>query len=175
MPQSMSVSQTAAPFPDSGEATESIPHQSRGPISDADWLRTRTNRLLDLTDDVASLMAGTEHPVLVEALSRSSISGLDVDTKQSAANTTFSQATPTNLEFSEYDQAIDTINASGRLFVRNLPYSTSEEDLRHHFSQFGELQEVCIYTVLISPHSLQSHAFMMNHFDRDILYMLAYR
>lgn len=36
----------------------------------------------------------------------------------------------------------ESVSETGRLFVRNLSYTTSEEDLQELFSQFGELSEV---------------------------------
>ncbi|KAJ4724397.1 RNA binding protein [Melia azedarach] len=38
----------------------------------------------------------------------------------------------------------EEIFESGRLFVRNLPYTTSEDELREHFSKFGNVSEVHI-------------------------------
>ncbi len=35
----------------------------------------------------------------------------------------------------------DEVESSSRLFIRNLPYSCTEEDLRKCFSKFGELAE----------------------------------
>ena len=35
-----------------------------------------------------------------------------------------------------------TIRESNRLFLRNLPYKATEEDLREHFAAYGELEEV---------------------------------
>lgn len=32
----------------------------------------------------------------------------------------------------------------GRVFVRNLPFSVTEEKLREHFSKYGEVKEVII-------------------------------
>ncbi|RAL68185.1 hypothetical protein DID88_008892 [Monilinia fructigena] len=43
---------------------------------------------------------------------------------------------------SELDATLETIKASGRLFVRNLPYSATEDDLRKHFEQYGALEEI---------------------------------
>ncbi|KAJ0239290.1 Nucleotide/nucleic acid binding protein [Hirschfeldia incana] len=36
----------------------------------------------------------------------------------------------------------DDVLQTGRLFVRNLPYTATEEDLMEHFSPFGEISEV---------------------------------
>jgi multiple RNA-binding domain-containing protein 1 len=56
------------------------------------------------------------------------------------------------------DPTIEAIKSNGRLFVRNLPYSASEDDLRRHFEPFGPLEEVRIspFSLVISVH------FMMN-------------
>merc|ERR1712100_190154 len=42
----------------------------------------------------------------------------------------------------------ENIGESGRLFVRNLPFSTTEEELITHFSRFGELSEVHLPNLL---------------------------
>ncbi|XP_019090452.1 PREDICTED: multiple RNA-binding domain-containing protein 1-like [Camelina sativa] len=39
------------------------------------------------------------------------------------------------------DDRDDVLN-TGRLFVRNLPYTTTEEELTEHFSKFGDISEV---------------------------------
>ncbi|XP_010491251.1 PREDICTED: probable RNA-binding protein 19 [Camelina sativa] len=42
------------------------------------------------------------------------------------------------LKTDDSDNVLDT----GRLFVRNLPYTTTEEELTEHFSKFGDISEV---------------------------------
>ena len=37
----------------------------------------------------------------------------------------------------------DTIRRTSRLFIRNLPYSVKEDDIRGHMEQFGAVEEVC--------------------------------
>ena len=44
----------------------------------------------------------------------------------------------------------DTLAEVGRLFVRNLPYSTTEEELADLFSAYGEITEVSTSFYLIS-------------------------
>lgn len=39
-------------------------------------------------------------------------------------------------------EAVDTIMVSGRLFVRNLPFAASEEELHNHFAPFGTVKQV---------------------------------
>ena len=40
------------------------------------------------------------------------------------------------------DEPLETISNTARLFVRNLPYTATEDDIRSHFEQYGSLQEV---------------------------------
>lgn len=40
------------------------------------------------------------------------------------------------------DGAIEEVRKSRRLFLRNLPYTTSEDDIRELFQSYGNLQEV---------------------------------
>ena len=40
------------------------------------------------------------------------------------------------------DPTLEAIRSNGRLFVRNLPYTATEQDLRNHFAPFGALEEV---------------------------------
>ncbi|CAA7026873.1 unnamed protein product [Microthlaspi erraticum] len=40
-----------------------------------------------------------------------------------------------------HDADIDDVLQTGRLFVRNLPYTATEEELMEHFSKFGEISE----------------------------------
>jgi multiple RNA-binding domain-containing protein 1 len=54
------------------------------------------------------------------------------------------------------DATMDAIRESGRLFVRNLPYTATEDDLRTHFEKYGTLEEVCIPPCLIFLHPLLS-------------------
>nr|XP_002128145.1 probable RNA-binding protein 19 [Ciona intestinalis] len=42
------------------------------------------------------------------------------------------------------DCETEDISESGRLYVRNLPYTATEEDLENHFKSFGPLSEVSI-------------------------------
>ena len=43
------------------------------------------------------------------------------------------------------DANVAAIELTGRLFVRNLPYSTGEDELRQLFSSTGQLEEVRIW------------------------------
>jgi multiple RNA-binding domain-containing protein 1 len=56
----------------------------------------------------------------------------------------------------------DRIRSHGRLYIRNLPFKTTEDELREHFSSFGSLQEVRLCSMLFCPYTQ-----MMNQ-NRDI-------
>ena len=124
------------------EATEeSIP--SGGPVSDADWLRSRTSRLLGLEDDKDE---SARPPVEDEdGLSSDEVAGNDVqrkDTPKSPEPRGGEHHGQDVDEEGQGDAAENAARATGRLFLRNLPYDVSEDDLRSRFQSFGSLQEV---------------------------------
>ncbi|KAK9437622.1 MRD1-like protein [Metarhizium brunneum] len=108
--------------------------------TDDDWLRSRTNRLLDLVDpdDLASgavlspVDATTEQDMENDRLSSHSSDEVTPGTTTEVAT---SKETAT-------EDAVSAISRTSRLFVRNLPYSATEDDIRETFDKFGTLQEV---------------------------------
>jgi multiple RNA-binding domain-containing protein 1 len=111
------------PF-ETGEAEiQGDPPQASGGLdaTDDDWLRSRTNRLLDLVDpaDMAAKMVPED--------------GLQQ---------------PPQLERPLASAKVDTLAEQediGRLFARNLPYTATEDDLRKHFESYGTLEEVSTF------------------------------
>ena len=101
--------------------------------TDDEWLRSRTSRLLDILDP-------------------------DEESAQQAKAETTTTHTTTEEPGNQADEAVDhpvqetsrknhkadedVIGETCRLFVRNLSYSTSEEDVREYFETFGALDEV---------------------------------
>ncbi|GAB5591932.1 Multiple RNA-binding domain-containing protein 1 [Umbelopsis nana] len=70
---------------------------------------------------------------------------MDVDTSEPApevAAKSPTQPEPINLPIQPETSPIDQISDTGRLFVRNLPYTCTEEDLKKIFAKFGPLSEV---------------------------------
>ncbi|OHE92724.1 RNA recognition domain-containing protein [Colletotrichum orchidophilum] len=132
------------------EPTEVMPQDQTLPVptnaaaTDDDWLRSRTNRLLDLVDD-----GEVPRPPIQQDSGETVGTSPAEQQKQPAAekpkaetdNGAGAQDLPVPQE-AEEDVALATIKRNSRLFVRNLPFSAKEEDLRAHFEQFGELQEV---------------------------------
>ncbi|KAE9368676.1 RNA-binding domain-containing protein [Stipitochalara longipes BDJ] len=108
--------------------------------TDDDWLRSRTNRLLDLMDPediVGSRPAESISQNIKQVAEMSASIHPPVDPDD----------IPTEEILEEVDEeipdaTIEAIKTNGRLFVRNLPYSASEDDLRKHFEPFGPLEEV---------------------------------
>jgi len=108
--------------------------------TDDDWMRSRTNRLLDLMDpeDIGTAQGGIPQPNN-EPLAEVSTNNDNKDDEMRTAKEGIAEID----EEEKPDPVIEAIKFNGRLFVRNLPYSASEEDLRLHFSPYGTLEDVC--------------------------------
>ncbi|KAI9648365.1 Multiple RNA-binding domain-containing protein 1 [Ciborinia camelliae] len=109
--------------------------------TDDDWLRSHTSRLLDIMDpeDIIPKTQNLNVKDVEEVVAAEpSATGEDmvVDEEAEAVE---EEGEP---QPSELDTTLETIRASGRLFVRNLPYSATEDDLRKHFEQYGALEEI---------------------------------
>ena len=140
--------------------------------SDEDWLRSRTSRLLGLVDEDVALntrSSGNDSPVGARPASpdnpQTSDVGIQTHDESRAGPTTTS-----TLSTDGHGDRRDTNNDTGRLFVRNLSYTTSEDDLRMHFEThgFGPIEEVSLNSSalmfsIISPQSYDEYP------DRDNL------
>ena len=158
---------------------DALPSQAKVPVdaADDDWLRSRTSRLLDLADedDEMDAVGSTRVVDNVEdeedqALPR------EMDDKPPATSPEFRVEKPPEAgNPSEADTAADTaavesLRRTERLFVRNLPYEATENELRHHFASYGTLEEVGAFTWYPSIHScVTPHDFYDEYPDRDIL------
>ena len=116
-------------------ANEEIMTLTAPDVTDDDWLRGRTNRLLDLMD-----------PEDISNATNVATSGIDVE--EAIVEPTRSEEAAVDKEgnkeedFEKSDPVIEAIQSNGRLFVRNLPYTATEDDLRKHFEPYGALEEV---------------------------------
>lgn len=120
-PESLREAENNAPVERTEEHVPGNP-----PKSDTDWLRGKTTRLLDLVeDDTAPIL-----PSLYEATSEDATNG---QTGKEAADAE-------DLNHSETWKKLSIPNA--RLFIRNLPFDTREEELRGAFSRHGRISEV---------------------------------
>lgn len=116
--------------------------------SDADWLRSRTSRLLGLLDDDAPpestvLSAGSEgQHVACESQTRNLTNG-EMPDADAHPEYDYDHERPSTSVVTQLGMA-DTGKDNGRLFVRNLTYTTTEDDLRQHFEKgaYGTINEV---------------------------------
>jgi len=132
-----------------GDAMEDVqdapPMAEQGPVTDDDWLRSRTNRVLDLVDD--DEMPPTSAPEPQADVPDSPEPAVKQSGILPPAEAQVSTAVP-----SEEDK----IRETGRLYLRNLHFDVTEDELRLHFSKYGPLEEV--RTVM----SLSFTRFVMN-------------
>lgn len=129
-------------------------------VSDQDWIRSHTSRLLGLVDDdnQSDERGGGSAATRVDAEDAPGPEGRDETHQQptpppeekahkSPAKGTEAQsddqsAGASELEYGDNSAALDQLRQSGRIFVRNLPYTAGEDELASAFEPFGTLQEV---------------------------------
>jgi multiple RNA-binding domain-containing protein 1 len=110
------------------------------PRSDNDWLLGKTSRVLDLLDpgeQIDSHGSGLLQGVIEPAESSDDDEDMGIDTKPAHEVGDSNTATT-----DDQSQAKSITVPNGRLFVRNLPFSTIEADLRSTFARYGTLVEV---------------------------------
>lgn len=128
-------------------ATSQVANEATQPSTDEAWLRSRTSRLLGLEE------AGDSPNLTTQVVSdgeeeadrhnphkksgQKPSAGQDIRTEEAAAN-----GDPTPIL--SLDPSNNDNSSSERLFVRNLSYATSEEDLRSHFERYGAITEVSL-------------------------------
>ncbi len=150
------------PFDAVQEDTESSPGAEIAPpardpeattITDDDWLRSRTSRLLGLVDDDGPALENTRTS---ERRSKGEASGADRRRSSSETSDAGMQVDAGLVEQADTEarsaelEMSGTTTATGRLFVRNLPYAVTDQQLRHHFEQlgWGQLEEVIVMPLL---------------------------
>ncbi|KAF3934130.1 Nucleolin [Dactylellina cionopaga] len=141
-PMSPPVSEEIPAEPETEEADPEVLPDFSSPVqtglSDVDWLKSMTSKKLETEEQPTNVEAdpGNEK-------SSDEWAGIDKDE-------VMDDAPPSNTDDildqlrpkSESELAVEKIEETGRLFVRNLSYSVTETELEELFSQFGELQEV---------------------------------
>ncbi|KAL1952740.1 hypothetical protein VTO42DRAFT_4297 [Malbranchea cinnamomea] len=143
-----------ASLPDAAHKIEEAPQ------SDADWLRSKTSRLLGLVDEEDE----ADGPSRLEA---NGISPSDEESTK--GNETEAAGGPNDNDQSKEieppDANIQMILNTGRLFVRNLSYDTTEKDLEPVFSRFGKIEE--IHVAFDTRHSSSKGFAYVQYFDPD--------
>lgn len=143
------------------------------PVSDADWLRSKTSRLLGLLDEDEQAEFD-DHKVAEPAQPQSrtpdepesrnaAIENIAAQPPQPTANDDENDDDEEEQEdvvrlTAEQNKNIDLIRESARLFVRNLAYDTTDGDLEPLFSEYGKLDEVSdtpfsSFLLPLHPHS----------------------
>ncbi|KAI5299623.1 Multiple RNA-binding domain-containing protein 1 [Ascosphaera atra] len=122
------------------------------PVDDTEWLRSRTSRLLGLMDEEEEEEAAKPPGRIVtidsdsedEAPKGTNQTKAQQPTPESGDEKTEDQAEESEKTEAEVDANIDMIRKTGRLFVRNLSYTITEEELQPIFSPFGKVDEIHI-------------------------------
>ncbi|KIW08564.1 uncharacterized protein PV09_00529 [Verruconis gallopava] len=109
-----------------------------GADNDESWLQSRTGQLLSLEeeeeDEATLARRNKQRSSSAESVPKA------VDTDQEQSNNPASPPTPVDQDGEDANEA--QIRESKRLFLRNLPFSITEEALMEEFSKFGRLEEV---------------------------------
>jgi multiple RNA-binding domain-containing protein 1 len=129
---------------------------SQGPVSDADWARSRTSRLLGLLDDDEEEEENNRPKPRAASVSSSEMEDAEpTKSGPSKATTTVDASAPATATEEPAQPEVDAeptgVRASMRLFVRNLPYDVKQEDLESEFASYGNVEEVSITVPSHSP------------------------
>ncbi|KAL4776988.1 multiple RNA-binding domain-containing protein 1 [Aspergillus nidulans var. acristatus] len=126
------------PLPEKREEESEGPQKDQAPVSDSDWLRSKTSRLLGLLDEdeqeTFAPPAATNHTPIID----SNVEKPKAESPEKPAVSDLAKA-PTA---AEVDTNIENIRISARLFIRNLSYETKESELEPVFSPFGKIEEI---------------------------------
>lgn len=102
-------------------------------VSDLDWLKQRRVRIRENEDGPADAATATTGESEIAATSTTKLAQLSKTQNHEASRTAPANVAP--------DPAAQ-IALTGRLFIRNILYSASEDDFRSLFSEYGTLTEV---------------------------------
>lgn len=135
------LAEPAPPEPQAPPDAEEEELRNAG-ATDDEWLRSRTNRLLDLVDPDDPHFAAQKPPA---SAPQSQIPAASTGPNEETAEeptTVLEDPDPRPARVQDGETPADVIERTRRLFVRNLPYNATEDDLRAHFGAYGSLEEV---------------------------------
>ena len=128
--------------------------QEPSATSDTEWRRSRTSRLLGLLDDEEMLEAKPSEPEKRGVMSVEK-NGTDLEPLvRNEESSPVAEAGPVlNEKPSSAGVEDDVAIENGRLFIRNVTYTCTSEDLRHHFAASGyqDIVEVSFCQSLALP------------------------
>ncbi|PWY95607.1 multiple RNA-binding domain-containing protein 1 [Aspergillus sclerotioniger CBS 115572] len=122
------------------EQDDAVAETEEQPVTDADWLRSKTSRLLGLLDEEEQAEFGTTQQK--ESVSADVAEDEDADSREAQIVAPAATDAGKTVKEPEVDTNIENIRLSARLFVRNLAYDTSESDLQPLFAPFGRIEEI---------------------------------
>ncbi|KAF2964069.1 hypothetical protein GQX73_g9488 [Xylaria multiplex] len=125
------------------QTVNNIQDTTTGATDDDDWLRNRTNRLLDLADEDDVVPVRPQPTITADSTSHQPecTTPDDVDMMEGDIATIPGPSAEKSTD-SQDTAILDAVRKTARIFCRNLPYDATTEDLRNHFEQFGEVEEV---------------------------------
>lgn len=136
------------PTPAAGDGDGSVREAPQVSVdaTDDDWLRSRTSRLLDLVDPDDPGFTARVAPSVPAAASASEPPKPAPDAADPDLDE-LNEGVPVQAASSE--DVAKLVERTSRLFLRNLSYNVTEDDIRKHFTKFGNLEEVS--TFLLFP------------------------
>ena len=112
--------------------------------TDEDFLRRNTNRLLDFLDDDEITPASVDNTQLEASHVPQPFSAQDgVPASPSPEpRQTVDTVSKADAQGTSTVDSLDSIRRTRRLFIRNIAFTATEEDLRSFLARFGEMEEV---------------------------------
>jgi multiple RNA-binding domain-containing protein 1 len=145
-PNKLLENETDEPKPEAG--TEG-PSGDQPAVSDSDWARSRTSRLLGLLDDEEEDQATADRNQreVADDSEDDKEPEKGISKVQEIKEPESSMPTPPSdpqddSTLALADSKVDAVRSSMRLFVRNLPYDVKDSDLEAEFEPFRNLEEV---------------------------------
>ena len=116
--------------------------------SDADWRRSRTSSLLGLLDDEEMDEEATSDSATPKVINNDNpAQSLEPQVQSETSSQPAKEAQQENRKSGPNRAEHAEMIGNGRLFIRNLAYTCSSDDLRHHFESHGyqDLEEVSLF------------------------------
>lgn len=166
------VAETAPPAEAAAEPGQHVenedstePEAAQPAVSDADWARSRTSRLLGLLDDEEEEEAGNaatrdreeslseDEAILQKGISKETIAEVF---PKSMPTPPMDEMEGEDASDPSLDPDTEAVRSSMRLFLRNLSYNVKSEDLEKLFEPYGHLEEVRSPISRLLPFSLMN-------------------
>jgi multiple RNA-binding domain-containing protein 1 len=130
------------------EDAREAPTTEQGAVSDADWLRSRTNRILELVEDDAVPPATA--PAVQAPIPQAPVERAPPEVAEAAPEPQLQSPAQEQQGLDEETKILQT----GRLYLRNLSFDVTEDELKTQFSKHGELEEVS-HELFLSRYAMQ--------------------